>query len=111
MQVVRDAANGSPIGQHPRLNPDGLEQRGGRDVVGVGNERYRHPRVDGLVRHAQLSQPPAGPGGKDERERDGQHEGESDGQYALPSSSHKFNIAGQRPETREGTAANPTQPS
>jgi len=63
-------------------------------VVGVGNEGDRHPRMDGLLCGAQVAKLPAGPGGEDERERDGQREGESNGQYALPGSSHKFNIAG-----------------
>ena len=111
MQVVSDAANGSPVTRLLRLNPDGLKQGGGRDVVSVGNERDRHPRMDGLFSRAQVAQPPAGTGGENERERDRQQKGESNGQYALPRSSHKFNITGLPSETRERPAANRTQPS
>src|ERR1019366_3358268 len=42
VQVESDMANGSPIIRFPRLDPNGLKQHGGGDVVGVGDEWDRH---------------------------------------------------------------------
>ena len=86
-EVVSDVANRSPIMRLARLNPNGLEQRGGGDVVGMGNKRDRHPGVDRLIFDAELPRPPAGPVGEDESARDRQHEGDSHSQRT-PSFSH-----------------------
>src|ERR1019366_8574602 len=66
VQVVSDMANGSPIMRLPRNHPNRLKQRGGGDVVGMGNEWDRHPAMDGLILGADLPCVPAGPGGEDE---------------------------------------------
>src|SRR5271157_203710 len=49
VQVVSDVANGSPVMRLPRLNPDGLKQHVGGNVVGMGDKWDRHPGADGLI--------------------------------------------------------------
>lgn len=88
IQIVSDAADGPPVMRLPRMNPNGLKQRRGRDVMGMGNEWDRHPRMDGLISRADVAQPPAGPGGEDDSARDRQHEGEPNSQRAPPRLSH-----------------------
>ena len=88
VQVVSDVANGSPIMRLLRMNPNGLKQHGGGDVVGMGDKRDRHPGMDGFIFRTELPHPPAGPGGEDESTRDRQHEGEPDNQRAPPRFSH-----------------------
>jgi hypothetical protein len=84
VQIVSDVANGSPIVRLPRLNPNGLKQHRGGDVVGVGDKWDRHPGTDGLIFRAEVARPPPGPRGEDESARDRQHEGESNSQSAPP---------------------------
>ena len=88
LQVVSDAANGSPIMRRPRLNPNGLKQYGGGDMVGMGDKRDRHPGTDGLLPHADLPRMPAGPEGEDESAGDRQNEGEPNRQHTPPRFSH-----------------------
>jgi len=85
IQVVSDVANRSPVVRLPRLNPDGLKQHGGGDVVSMGDKRDRHPATDGFVGRAYVPRLPAGPEGEDERARDGQQEGQPNSQRVAPS--------------------------
>jgi len=88
VQVVSNMANGAPIPRLPRMDPNGLKQHGGGDVVGVGDKWDRHPGTDGLNFRADPPRPPAGPGGENESARESQQEGEPDSQCAPPSFSH-----------------------
>jgi len=88
VQVVSDVANGSPIMRLLWMNPNGLKQHGGGDVVGMGDKRDRHPAMDGLIFRADLPRVPAGPVGEDESARDRQQKGEPNSQHALPRFSH-----------------------
>ena len=88
VEVASEAANRTPVVRPLRLNPDGLKQRRGRDVVSVGDEWDRHPFLDGLIFHPHVPRPPACPEREDERERDRHYEGEPHGQYAPPRLSH-----------------------
>lgn len=88
IQFVGDAAHRSPIVRLPRMNPNRLKQRGGGDVMGMGNKWHRHPFPDGLVRRVYLPHAPTGPGGESESARDCQHEGQPNSQYALPRFPH-----------------------
>ena len=88
VQVVSDAANGSPIMRLPRMNPDGFKQHRGGDVVGMGDKWDGHPGTDGLIFRVDVPRPPAGPGGEDESARNRQYEGEPNGQRAPPRFSH-----------------------
>jgi hypothetical protein len=88
VQVVSDVANGSPITRLLRLNPNGLEQHGGGEVVGMGDKWDRHPGTDGLIFRTDVPRPPAGPVGEDESARDRQHESETHNQRALPRFTH-----------------------
>src|SRR5664279_3554337 len=88
VQVVSDLANGSPIMRLPRMNPNGLKQHGGGDVVGMGDKWDRHPAMDGLILHADLPRVPAGPGGEDDSTEDRQQEGEANSHSAPPRFSH-----------------------
>ena len=88
VQVVSDVANRSPVMRLPRMNPNGLKQHGGGDVVGMGDKWDRHPGTDGLIFRVDLPRPPAGPGGEDESARDRQHEGEPNSQRAPPRFPH-----------------------
>ena len=75
VQVVSEVANGSPVARLLRMNPNGLKQHGGGDVVGMGDKWDRHPGTDGLIFRADPPRLPAGPVGEDESARDRQHEG------------------------------------
>ena len=88
VQVVSDAANGSPVMRLPRLNPNGLKQHVGGDVVGMSDKWDRHPGADGLIFRVNVPRPPAGPVGEDESTRDRQHEGDSNRQRAPPRLAH-----------------------
>jgi hypothetical protein len=88
VQVVSDVANGAPIMRLLWMNPNGLKQYGGRDVVGVGDKWDRHPATDRLIFRADLLRPPAGPGGEDESARERQREGDPNRQSAPPRFSH-----------------------
>jgi hypothetical protein len=88
VQVVSDVANGSPIMRLLWVNPNGLKQYGGGDVVGVGDEWDRHPGMNRLIFRADVLRPPAGPGGEDESACERQHEGEPNSQRAPPRFSH-----------------------
>jgi hypothetical protein len=88
VQIVSEVANGSPIMRLPRLNPNGLKQLGGGDVVGMGDKWDRHPGTDGLIFRADVPRPPAGPVGEDESARDRHHEGQPNSQGALPRFPH-----------------------
>ncbi|SPE35652.1 hypothetical protein SBA6_480007 [Candidatus Sulfopaludibacter sp. SbA6] len=71
-----------------RMNPNGLKQYGGGDVVGMGDKWDRHPFPDGLICRVDLPRPPTGPGGEDESARTRQHEGKPNSQRAPPRFSH-----------------------
>ncbi len=88
VQVVSQVANGSPVMRLPRMNPNGLKQHGGGNVVRMGDKWDRHPRVDGLIFRADLPRQPPGPEGEDESARDRQQEGETNNQRAPPRFSH-----------------------
>jgi len=88
VQVVSDAANGSPVVRLPRMNPDGLKQRGGGEVVGMGDKWDRHPGTNGLIFRADMPGPPAGPVGEDESARDRHQEGDPNRQRAPPRLAH-----------------------
>jgi hypothetical protein len=88
VQVVSDAANGSPVTRLSRLNPDGLKQHVGGEVVGMGDKWDRHPLADGLIFPAHVPRLPAGPVGEDESARDRQYEGDPDRQRAPPRLAH-----------------------
>jgi len=88
VQIVSDAANGSPITRLPRLNPNGLKQHVGREVVGMGDKWDRHPGTDGLIFRADPPRLPAGPVGEDESARDRHHEGDPDRQRTPPRIAH-----------------------
>lgn len=88
VQVVSDVANGSPIIRLPRVNPNGLKQHRGRDVVDMGDKWDRHPGTDRLIFRVDVPCPSAGPGGEDESARDRQHEGEPNRQRAPPRFAH-----------------------
>ena len=88
VQVVSDAANGSPIMRLLRLNPNGLKQHGGGEVVGMGDKWNRHPGTDGLIFRADMPHLPAGPVGEDESARDRHHEGKPNRQRAPPRFAH-----------------------
>jgi hypothetical protein len=75
VQVVSDVANGSPVTRLLRLNPNGLKERGGGNVVGMSDKWDRHPGADGLIFRADVPRSPAGPVGEDESARDRQDEG------------------------------------
>ena len=87
-QVVSDVTNGPPVTRLLRMNPNGLKQRGGGDVVGMGDKRDRHPGLDGLIFGADQPRLPPGPGGEDEGARDRQHEGQPNRQRPAPCFSH-----------------------
>lgn len=93
VQVVRDMANRPPVMRLPRMNPNGLKQCGGLDVVGMGDKWDRHPALDGLIYCADLPRLTASPGGEDERSSECQHEGQPDSQRAPPCVSHASIIA------------------
>jgi hypothetical protein len=88
VQIASDVANGSPIMRLPRLNPDGLKQHGGGEVVGMGDKRDRHPGADGLIFRADVPRLPAGPVSEDESARDRDYEGQPNSQRALPRLPH-----------------------
>jgi hypothetical protein len=88
VQVVSDMANGSPVMRQPRLNPNGLKQHRGGNVVGMGDKWDRHPGMDGFILRTDLPRLPACPGGEDESARDRQQEGEPNSQRAPPRLSH-----------------------
>jgi hypothetical protein len=88
IQLVSDAANGSPVMRLLRANPNGLKQLQGGDVVGMGDEWDRHPFSDRLICRVDFPNPPAGSGREDYSARDCQHEGEPNSQYAPPNLSH-----------------------
>jgi hypothetical protein len=88
VHIASDVANGSPVTRLLRMNPYGIEQRRGGDVVEVGDKRDRHPGLNGLAFRADVPQPPARPRGEDESARDRQHEGEPDCHRALPRVAH-----------------------
>jgi hypothetical protein len=88
VQIVSDVANGSAIIRFLRMNPNGLKQHGGGDVVGMGDKWDRHPGTNGLIFRADLPRPPAGPGGEYESARNRQHESEPNSQRAPPRFSH-----------------------
>ena len=87
-QIVRDAADGSPIMRLLRMNPNGLKQHGGGDVVGMGDKRDRHPGTDGLIFRVDVPRPPAGPVGEDKSARDRQQKSEPDRERPLPRFAH-----------------------
>jgi hypothetical protein len=70
VKVVSDVANGPPVMRLLWLNPDGLKQYGGGDVVGMGDKWDGHPGLDGLIFRADPLRPPAGSGGEDESARE-----------------------------------------
>src|ERR1039458_3839248 len=76
VQFVSDVPNGPPVTRLLRMNPNGLKQHGGGDVVGMGDKRDRHPGLDGLIFRADQPRLPAGPGGEYESASDGQDEGQ-----------------------------------
>jgi len=88
VQIVSDVANRSPVTRLLRVNPNGLKQHGGGEVVGMGDKGHRHPRTDGLIFRAEMPRPPAGPVSEDESSRDGQHEGQPNSQRAPPRLPH-----------------------
>ena len=88
VQFASDVANGSPIVRLLRMNPNGLKQYGGGDVVGMGDKWDRHPGMDGFIFRTELPHPPAGPGSEDETAGDRQHEGEPNSQYSPPRFPH-----------------------
>ena len=94
VQVVRDAANGSPVTRLTRSNPDGLKQHVGGEVMGMGDKWDRHPRTDGLIFRADPPHLPAGPVGEADGARDRHDEGDPNRQRSSPRIAHKFNIAG-----------------
>ena len=77
-----------------RINPNGLKQYGGGDVVSMGNKRDRHPGSDGLIFRAKVPRPPTRPVGEDESTSDGQHKGERNRQRTPPGFSHDSIVAG-----------------
>jgi hypothetical protein len=87
-EVTSDAAKASLITRLPRMNPNGLKQLRGGDMVDMGDKWDRHPGLDGLIFGADLPHPPACPGGEDKGARDRQHEGEPNNQRAPPHFSH-----------------------
>ena len=87
-QVASDVANGSPIMRLLWVNPNGLKQYGGGDVVGVGDKWDRHPGMNRLIFGADLPRVPAGPGGEDESTGDRQQEGQANSHGAPPRFSH-----------------------
>ena len=87
-QVVSDVTNGPPVTRLLRMNPNGLKQYGGGDVVGMGDKGDRHPGTDGLILGADQPGLPAGPGGEDESASDRQHEDEPNSQRPPPCVSH-----------------------
>jgi len=88
VQVMSDVANRSPVTRLLRIDPNGLKQHGGGEVVGMGDEWDRHPRADGLIFRAEMPRPPAGPVGEDKSARDRQHEGQPKSQRAPPRLPH-----------------------
>jgi hypothetical protein len=94
VQVVSDVTNGPPVARLLRMNPEGLKQHGGGNVVGMGDKRDRHPGLDGLIFGADLPSLPAGPGGEDESTSDCQHEGQPNRQCPPPCFSHASIVAG-----------------
>ena len=72
----------------PRLNPNGLKQHVGGDVVGMSDKWDRHPGADGLIFRVNVPCPPAGPVGEDESARDRDYEGQPNSQRALPRLPH-----------------------
>ena len=78
----------------PRLNPNGLKQQVGGEVVGMGDEWDRHPGADGLIFRADPAHLPAGPVSEAKSARDRQHEGDPNRQRTPPRIAHRFNIAG-----------------
>jgi hypothetical protein len=88
VQVASDLANASPVARFPRNNPNRLKQRGGGDVVGVGDKWNRHPATDGLIFRADLPHVPSGPGGENDRTGDRQQEGKPNSHGAPPRFSH-----------------------
>ena len=71
-----------------RLNPNGLKQHGGGEVVGMGDKWNRHPGTDWLIFRADMPHLPAGPVGEDESARDRHHEGKPNRQRAPPRFAH-----------------------
>jgi hypothetical protein len=88
VKIVSNAANGSPVMLLPRMNPNGLKQHGGGDMVGMSDKWDRHPGMDGLIYLMELARLPAGPGGEDDSARDRQDEGEPNNQRAPPRFPH-----------------------
>jgi len=88
LQVASDVPNGPPVTRLLRMNPNGLKQHGGGDVVGMGDKWDRHPGLDGLICGADVPRLPAGPGGEDESSGDRQHEGQPNRQCPPPGFSH-----------------------
>ena len=88
VQLMRDAADRPPVARLLGTDPNGLKQRGGRDVVGMGDKRDRHPGLDGLIFRADQPRLPAGPGGEYESASDGQDEGQPNRQCPPPCFSH-----------------------
>ncbi len=92
-QVVSDVTKGPPVTRLLRLNPNSLKQHGGGDMVGMGDERDRHPGLDGLIFAADLPRLPVGPEGEDESSSDRQREGQPNGQRPPPCFSHTSIVA------------------
>jgi hypothetical protein len=88
VQVVSDLANGPPVTRLPRSNPNRFKQRGGGNVVGMGDKRDRHPAMDGFIFHADPPRMLAGPGGEDESTGNRQQEGKANRHCAPPRFSH-----------------------
>ena len=88
LQVASDVPNGPPVTRLLRMNPNGLKQHGGGDVVGMGDKWDRHPGTDGFIHRADPPHLPAGPVGEDESARDRQYEGDPDHQRASPRLAH-----------------------
>jgi hypothetical protein len=63
---MRQMAKGAAVVRLARLDADGLEQYGRRDMMRVGDERERHPGADGFVRCMHAPRVAAGAEAKDE---------------------------------------------
>jgi hypothetical protein len=88
VQIVSDAANGSPIMRLQRVDPNGLKEHGGGEVVGMGDKWDRHPGADGLIFRADPPHLPAGPVGEADGAHDRYHEGDPNRQRASPGLGH-----------------------